>query len=133
MAGAIVVVLGACQATLAPAVAEYAEATPTPTIATSPSAVPSQECDPLDQAFAAMFVGLSEAALSNAGIQPEEFLAALSSDRETLKTYLGALGIPVDDAWIDAAMSANLGQRLLQKGLIGGSPAPSEGEWVVCQ
>jgi hypothetical protein len=85
----------------------------------------------MDQVFAAMFIGLSEAALSNAGIKPEQFFAALAGDRETLKTYFAALGLPVDDAWIDAAMGS-LGQRLLRQSLGGGSPAPSGGESVVC-
>lgn len=79
-----------------------------------------------------MFIGLSEAALSNAGIAPEDFFAALSNDRGTLKTYLEALGIPVDDAWMDAAMSG-LGQRLLRQSLGGESPAPSASELVGCK
>jgi len=131
-AGVIVVALGACQATVAPQAFRSLDATATATLGATPSAAPSQACDPIDQVFAAMFIGLSEAALSNAGIKPEEFFAALAGDREKLKTYFAALGIPLDDAWIDAAMSSHLGQRLLRQSLGDASPGPSGGEWVVC-
>jgi hypothetical protein len=40
--------------------------------------MPSHACDPLDEVFANMLVGLREAALTNAGVTPEEFLAAVA-------------------------------------------------------
>jgi ribosomal protein L12E/L44/L45/RPP1/RPP2 len=134
MALAAALVAGACQSSVLPQATASPEATATPTaVATSsPSPVPSASCDPADALFAAMFIGLSEAALTNAGISPEEFFAALAGDRETLKTYLTALGIPVDDAQLDALMSADLGQRLLKERLADGSAAASGGAWLMC-
>jgi hypothetical protein len=140
MACAMLLVLGACQASATPqnpgspaAGVESPAATITPTIETSsPSEAPSPSCDPVDELFANMFAGLSEAALSNASIAPEEFIAALANDRQAVKRYFEALGLPADDASIDAAMSADLGQRLFRQALDGGSPAPSGGPWVVC-
>jgi hypothetical protein len=71
--------------------------------------VPSSPgCDPADQLFASMFTGLTDAALANSGIDREAFLAAMAGDRETLKRYLEALGIAVDDAQLDALIGANL-------------------------
>jgi hypothetical protein len=139
MASVMLLVAGACQANPAPRTAGpdaagvgSPEATLTPTLATSsPSATQSPSCDPVDQLFANMFVGLSEAALSNAGITRERFLAALANDRATLKKYLKALNMPVDDASIDAEVSANVGQRLLTQILAGGSFPPSDG--IVCR
>lgn len=142
VAVAVLLVVGACGASAAPQAAESPaagavspEPTLTPTIVTSPEprAIVSPGCDPAEAMFASMFVGLSEAALANAGIEPEEFFAALATNRETLKKYLEALGIPADDALIDAVMSANLGQRLLRDRLDEGSMAPGDGEWVVCE
>jgi hypothetical protein len=141
VACAVLLVVGSCQGSAAPqtagipaAGAVSPEATITPAVPTnSPSvAIESPGCDPIDQLFAGMFVGLSQAALSNAGIQPKEFFAALATDRETLTKYLKALGIPADDAQIDAAMSANLGQLLLKQSLEAGDSAQTGGTWVVC-
>jgi hypothetical protein len=134
MALAMALLVGACQSSVLPQASQSPIPTPTPTVAatSSPSPVPSESCDPADALFAAMFIGLTEAALTNAGISPEEFFAALAGDRETLKTYLTALGIPFDDAELDAAMSANLGQRLLKERLTDGSPAASGGAWLMC-
>jgi hypothetical protein len=86
---------------------------------TAVPAVPSPTCDPVDELFADMFVGLSKAALANAGITPEEFFSALAGNREALRSYFDTLGIPVDEAWIDDAMSADLGERLLRQSLDG--------------
>lgn len=134
MAAALALVVGACRSSQAQQAAELAEATLTPTIATSsPVAVPSRGCDPMDEAFAAMFVGLGEAALSNAEVAPEEFLAALASNREALKRYVAVLAIQADDAWLDAAMSADLGQRLLQQIPDQGATGPNEGNWLTCE
>ncbi len=134
LAAVVLFGVGGCQANQAPPAAESPEPTLTPTMApTSPSPMPAQRCEPLDEVFANMFVGLSEAALSNAEIAPEEFFTALAGNRETLELYLEALGIPVDDAWIDAAMSASLGQQLLRDGLDEGPNPSIEGEWVVCE
>lgn len=79
----------------------YETATPAP-------AAPSLGCDPAEQLFAAMFVGLTDAALANAGIDREAFLAALAGDRGTLKRYLDALGIPSDNAQLDALIGMGL-------------------------
>jgi hypothetical protein len=134
MAIVVALVVGACQSSVAPQATGSPEATATPTVAatSSPSPVPSASCDPADALFAAMFIGLSDAALTNAGISPEEFFAALAGDRTTLKTYLTALGIPFDDAQLDAAMSADLGQRLLKERLTDASPAANGGAWLMC-
>lgn len=138
VACAVLFVVGACGVGSAPQAAEPAttgsvspEPTATPPVATS--AVESPGCDPAEAMFASMFAGLTAATLSNAGIEPEEFFGALATDREAVKRYLEALGIPADDALIDAAMSANLGQQLLRDRLDGESMAPGDGEWVVCE
>jgi hypothetical protein len=81
--------------------------------------------------LAGMFAGLSDAALSNAGIDRQKFLAALAGNRALLKDYLQALGLPSDDAWIDASISAYPGRQLLGPclgvvlGLPTASPSPS--------
>ncbi len=131
---AMALVVGACQSSVVPQVTASPEATAAPTVVatSSPSPVSSESCDPADALFVAMFIGLSEAALTNAGISSEEFFAALAGDRKTLKTYLTALGIPFDEAQLDAAMSANLSQRLLKERLTEGSPAASGGRWLIC-
>jgi hypothetical protein len=79
-----------------------AAATPSVTPAT-PTATPSA-CDPTEQLFASMFIGLTNAALSNAGIDRDAFDAAGAADRATLKRYLEQLGISIDDAQLDALM-----------------------------
>jgi hypothetical protein len=97
---------------------DWTLAEPTETNALA-SVVPSTACGAVDRLFVAMFASLSAAALSNAGIDREDFLAALSSDREALKQYLVRLHIDVDATELDSLMSADLGQRLL-----GGSSEP---------
>jgi hypothetical protein len=142
IASAVLLAVGACQGSPAPQAAESPAAkavaaapTTTPAIATSPPslAIETRRCDPINQIFAGMFVGLSEAALSNAGIQPTEFFAALATDRVTLKKYLKALGIQADDAQIDAAMGANLAQMLLGPSLDAGQSARTSGNAVICK
>jgi hypothetical protein len=119
--------LAGCQSASLPSAVDPTLAPPVAT--TSPSPVPSAACDPVDELFASMFVALSQGALENAGIAPEEFFTALAGNRELLERYLEALDIPVTDEWIDAAMSADLGQRLLKSQ--GQSPS-AEGDGVVC-
>ena len=117
IAGAVLLVAG-CQTSAPPMSAD--SPLPSATIApTSVPSLPSPTCDPIEERFASMFVGLSQAALENAGITPGEFFTALAGNRETLRSYFEALGLPVDEAWIDDAMSADLGQRLLRQSLNG--------------
>jgi hypothetical protein len=142
LASAALFAVGACQGSPTPQGAESpaAKAIPaaptiTPTIATSPPslAIETPRCDPINQMFAGMFIGLSEAALSNAGIQPSEFFAALATDRVTLKKYLKALGIQADDAQIDVALGANLGQMFLGPSPDAGQSASATGNVVTCK
>jgi hypothetical protein len=136
----VLILAGGCQANPAlpaggsqPAQVESPVASATTFTATSsPSGAETVGCDPIDEVFANLFVGLSEAALSNARIAPEEFFAALAGDRKALKRYLEVLGLPFDDASIDVALSSSLAQRLLRRGLDAGSPAPSASKWVLC-
>lgn len=85
-----------------PAPTAIVRATPLETVGESPG------CDPEAQIFADMFAGLTEAALANAGIDREAFMQALADDRDTLRGYLEALGIPADDEQLDALMGAGL-------------------------
>ncbi len=62
-----------------------------------------------------MFVGLTQAVLTESGTEPEAFAAAIAADRETLKRYLDVLDIPVNEAWLDSVMSPGLDQRLLSR------------------
>jgi hypothetical protein len=71
----------------------------------APPPVASPGCDEVDRLFIQMFAGLSDAALSNAGIDRDAFNAAMNGDRATFKRYLEALGITVDDAQMDALMA----------------------------
>lgn len=117
IAGALLLVAG-CQTSSGPISAD----SPAPSVTLAPTAapaVPSPTCDPVDELFADMFVGLSAAALANADITPEEFFTALAGNRELLRSYFDTLDIPVDEAWIDDAMSADLGERLLRQTLDG--------------
>lgn len=104
---------------ISPAATDSARAMPLETPSPSPAAA-SPGCDPVDQLFVEMFVGLTDAALSNAGVDRQEFLGALADDREALKRYLDVLGVNLDDAQLDALMGANLpGALLLPAGSTG--------------
>jgi hypothetical protein len=74
----------------------------------SPAAIAALRCDPADQLFARMFNGLTEAAITNAGIQRSDVLNAMAADRATLKRYLESLGVAADDAQLDALMGGKL-------------------------
>ena len=117
IAGAVLLVAG-CQTSTGPISAD----SPGPSLTIAPTAIPalpSPTCDPVEERFADMLVGLSKAALANAAITPEEFFTALAGNRETLRSYFDTLGVPVDEAWIDDAMNADLGERLLRLNLEG--------------
>lgn len=90
------------------------ESSPTPILPTpSPSLVAATGCDGTEELFARMFVGLTQAVLTESGKTPEEFAAAVAADREILRRYFEVLGIPVEEAWLDSVMSPDLDQRLL--------------------
>jgi hypothetical protein len=74
----------------------------------SPAAEAGLPCDPETQLFARMFNGLTQAAITNAGIQRGDVLDAVAADRATLKRYLESLGAAVDDAQLDALMAGTL-------------------------
>ncbi len=66
--------------------------TPIPSETPAPSPAASPGCDEIDQLFARMFAGLTDAALANAGVDRDAFLAAMAGDRATARRYLASLG-----------------------------------------
>jgi hypothetical protein len=101
-------------------------------LATTPSrpAVAALGCDPVDQLFARMFSGLSSAVITNAGIDHQDVLKAITADRATLKRYLETLGVAADDAQLDTLMGgqvlgANLGSPFVSLGSCQNPPSPS--------
>jgi hypothetical protein len=101
-------------------------------LATTPSrpAVAALGCDPVDQLFARMFSGLTDAVIANAGIDRQEMLNATAADRATLKRYLETLGVAADDARLDTLMGgqipgANLGGPFVSLGSCQNPPSPS--------
>jgi hypothetical protein len=87
-------------------------------------------CHPVDQLFARMFSGLTDAAMLNAGIDRQDVLNATAADRATLKRYLGTLGVAADDAQLDALLGgqlpdANLGGPFAPLGTCVSLPSPS--------
>jgi hypothetical protein len=101
-------------------------------LATAPpvAAIAVLTCDPVDQLFARMFNGLTQAAMTNAGIDRQDILDATAVDRATLKRYLEALGVVADDAQLDALMGgqlpgANLNSPFVALGSCQSLPSPS--------
>lgn len=101
-------------------------------VATTPSrpAIAALGCDPADQLFARMFSGLTGAAITNAGIDRQDVLDAMTADRATLKRYLETLGVLANDAQLDALMGgqlpgANLGGPFVSVGSCQNPASPS--------
>jgi hypothetical protein len=101
-----------------------------PTTSSSPAAAVALGCDPVDRLFARMLSGLTEAAITNAGIEPQDVRNAMAADRATLKRYLETLGFAADDAQLDALMggqlaATNLGSPFVALGGCESPPSPS--------
>ena len=75
--------------------------------ASPPAAIALLGCDPVDQLMARMFRGLTDAAITNAGIDRQDVLDAVAADRATLKRYLETLGVVAGDAQIDALIGGD--------------------------
>ena len=106
---------------------DWALASPTAPDARA-SADPSPECDPVDRLFLAMLAGISAAALSTAGIDRKDFLAALAGDRELLRDYLARLGVNIDEAELDALIGAYVNAEILAPGSVASAqPSSAQG------